>query len=213
MSMLCQVAFRPPNLCLRPASCARQFVKIKSIADLVPSSKQPIMDDAARAEYIANTSNNRATSRVTPAVLDPVRVKLPDSDREFRLDEVATVSVRDGSTLLITIFEEDTMKHVEKGLYDSKLPNIMPQKQQPHDKNPDTKANRRIKRGPGHGVSPQIGGCSRPDSKTSPGQPETRNLQKHSVELTDSHITDVDKIITDLKKAYRQAFGLVELRL
>jgi ribosome recycling factor len=97
--------------------------KVKSTADLVPGSKQPITDEAARAEYAKADEKmkaavewyrkecaaveSRATGRVTPAVLDPVRVKLPDSDREFRLDELATVGVRDGSTLLITIFQED----------------------------------------------------------------------------------------------------------
>jgi ribosome recycling factor len=50
---------------------------------------------------------SRATGRVTAAVLDPVRVKLPNSDKELRLEEVATVGVRDGSTLLITIFDEN----------------------------------------------------------------------------------------------------------
>ena len=50
----------------------------------------------------------RATGRVTPAVLAPVRVKLPDSEdtRGVRLEEVATVGVKDGTTLLVTVFEE-----------------------------------------------------------------------------------------------------------
>lgn len=49
----------------------------------------------------------RASGRVTPAVLSSVRVKLPDSPEEHRLEEVATVGVRDGSMLLITVFDED----------------------------------------------------------------------------------------------------------
>ena len=50
----------------------------------------------------------RATGRVTPAVLSPVRVKLPDAEdaRGVRLEEVATVGVKDGTTLLVTVFEE-----------------------------------------------------------------------------------------------------------
>jgi ribosome recycling factor len=55
---------------------------------------------------------SRATGRVTPEVLDAVRVRLPGSDKELHLNEVATVGVRDGSTLLITIFEEDVRASV-----------------------------------------------------------------------------------------------------
>lgn len=49
----------------------------------------------------------RASGRVTPALLSSVRVKLPSSNTDMRLEEVATVGVRDGSTLLVTVFEED----------------------------------------------------------------------------------------------------------
>ena len=50
----------------------------------------------------------RATGRVTPALLAPVRVKLPDSadTRGVRLEELATVGVKEGTTLLVTVFEE-----------------------------------------------------------------------------------------------------------
>ena len=50
----------------------------------------------------------RATGRVTPAVLAPVRVKLPDATdaRGVRLEELATVGVKEGTTLLVTVFEE-----------------------------------------------------------------------------------------------------------
>ena len=97
--------------------------KAKLTATLVPGSKQPIADEAAQQEYVkAETSmmasvewyrkecaavEARAGGRVTPALLSSVRVKLPGSNMDSRLDEVATVGVRDGSTLLITIFEED----------------------------------------------------------------------------------------------------------
>jgi len=48
----------------------------------------------------------RASGRVTPALLAPVKIKLPDIDQHFRLEEVATVGVKDGSLLLVTVFEE-----------------------------------------------------------------------------------------------------------
>jgi ribosome recycling factor len=48
----------------------------------------------------------RAAGRVTPALLAPVRVALPGGAPPVRLDELATVGVREGTTLLITVFEE-----------------------------------------------------------------------------------------------------------
>jgi len=51
-------------------------------------------------------AENRALGRVTPALLSPVRVKLPDHPNGVRLEELATVGVREGSTLLITLFNE-----------------------------------------------------------------------------------------------------------
>lgn len=52
----------------------------------------------------------RASGRITPAVLAPVRVVLPENKgsdgKGVRLEEVATVGVRDGTTLLVTAFEE-----------------------------------------------------------------------------------------------------------
>ena len=49
----------------------------------------------------------RASGRVTPVVLEPVRVVLPHTEgRGVRLEEIATVGVRDGTTLIITAFEE-----------------------------------------------------------------------------------------------------------
>ena len=53
----------------------------------------------------------RASGRVTPAVLAPVRVHVPGSSEGkggsgAKLEEVATVGVRDGSMLIVTVFEE-----------------------------------------------------------------------------------------------------------
>lgn len=49
----------------------------------------------------------RASGRVTTGLLAPVRVKLPSHDSKgVRLEEVATVGVREGTTLIVTVFEE-----------------------------------------------------------------------------------------------------------
>lgn len=55
----------------------------------------------------------RASGRVTPTVLAPVRVVLPHSEgRGVRLEEVATVGVREGSTLIVTVFEDSVSRFV-----------------------------------------------------------------------------------------------------
>ncbi|KAG0694853.1 ribosome recycling factor domain-containing protein [Suillus ampliporus] len=130
-------------------SCIRLYAsrsKAKSTADLVPGSKQAITSEAARFEYAKSEAKmstavewyrkevagleTRASGRVTPALLSPVRIELPGKGKDLvKLEEVATVGVRDGSTLIITVFEEHNLKAVEQALYAAKLPNIVPQRQ------------------------------------------------------------------------------------
>jgi ribosome recycling factor len=128
--LACQNVFPLQATIFRQQHPHRTFAsknKVKSTATLVPGSKQPITDEAAQQEYAkAETSmmasvewyrkecaavEARASGRVTPALLSSVRVKFPGSNTDSRLDEVATVGVRDGSTLLITIFEEDVRSY------------------------------------------------------------------------------------------------------
>ncbi|KAJ3514867.1 hypothetical protein NLJ89_g2121 [Agrocybe chaxingu] len=119
--------------------------KSKSTASFVPGSKQPITDETARAEYAkcetamqtavdwfrkeCAASEARALGRVTPALLSPVRVKLPENPKGAKLEELATVGVRNGSTLLITLFNEHTVKQVEAALYESGIPGVVPHRQ------------------------------------------------------------------------------------
>ncbi|KAG2151183.1 ribosome recycling factor-domain-containing protein [Suillus bovinus] len=130
-------------------SCIRLYAsksKAKSTADLVPGSKQALTSEAARLEYGKSEAKmsaavewyrkevasleTRASGRVTPALLSPVRVELPGKGKDLlKLEELATVGVRDGSTLIITVFEEHNLKAVEQALYAAKLPNIVPQRQ------------------------------------------------------------------------------------
>lgn len=95
----------------------------KSTATMIPGSKQPITDPAAQAEYAKAEAamqtavewyrkecaaiETRASGRVTPALLSTVRVSIPDQGDAVRLEAISTVGVRDGSTLMITVFEED----------------------------------------------------------------------------------------------------------
>lgn len=96
--------------------------KVISTASLVPGSQKPIANEAAQEEYAkAETAmrtpvewfrkecieaESRANGRITPALLNPVRVKMDDVDGTVGLEQVATVGVRDGTTLIVTVFDE-----------------------------------------------------------------------------------------------------------
>ncbi|QRV82005.1 ribosome-recycling factor [Ceratobasidium sp. AG-Ba] len=71
----------------------------------------------------------RVSGRVMPSLLDPVRVKLKGSEGAgSKLDEVATVGVRDGNVLVITVFDEANLKYVESSIVDAQIPNMIPQR-------------------------------------------------------------------------------------
>ncbi|KAG8700786.1 hypothetical protein FRC09_005750, partial [Ceratobasidium sp. 395] len=71
----------------------------------------------------------RASGRVMPSLLDPVRVKLKnDGGVALRLDEVATVGVKDGNVLVITVFDEGNLKDVESSIIGAQIPNMIPQR-------------------------------------------------------------------------------------
>jgi len=111
-----------------------------STASLTPGSQQALTDPAARDECARADARMatcvewfrrevarleaRASGRVTPRLLDPVRVSgvaplsasLASSSsssssgqgagaKKVQLEEVATVGVRDGSTLIVTVFD------------------------------------------------------------------------------------------------------------
>ncbi|KAI0659293.1 ribosome recycling factor domain-containing protein [Cubamyces menziesii] len=113
-----------------------------STDDLVPASQRIVSsDEYKKTEGKMQTVlewfrkevaalETRATGRVTPALLSPVRVKVPggSDSRGVRLEEVATVGVKEGTTLLVTVFEEHTLKSVEQAIYEAKIPGITPQR-------------------------------------------------------------------------------------
>lgn len=95
--------------------------KAKSTASFVPGSKQLFESEEARAEYAQAESKmatvvdwfrkevaafeTRASGRVTPALLSPVRVE-KRRGQMIKLEEVATVGIKDGSMLIVTVFDE-----------------------------------------------------------------------------------------------------------
>jgi ribosome recycling factor len=72
-------------------------------AHAATDAKMAAAADWFRREVAA--AGARAAGRVSPALLDPVRVALPGG-RNAKLEEVATVGVKDGTALLVTVFEE-----------------------------------------------------------------------------------------------------------
>ncbi|KAK7451056.1 hypothetical protein VKT23_012731 [Stygiomarasmius scandens] len=198
--------------------------KAKPTANLIPGSQQPITDEAAREEYKkceekmkaaidwfrkeCASVETRASGRVTPALLAPVKVRLPDVDQHFRLEEVATVGVKDGSLLLVTVFEEGSLKHVERAIYEAKLPNITPQK---HDnrtlKIPVPKPTVEARTALVTAAQRQAEDSRVQIRKHHQASLKRGKYEKHSIELeefqklTDRYIGEIDTILAQLKKS------------
>ncbi|KAG8928993.1 hypothetical protein FRC00_001570 [Tulasnella sp. 408] len=114
-----------------------------SVADLTPASQSKVAPEAkgevdkASKKMISTVDwyrkemsllTNRALGRVTPAILDSVRVHLPDLDVPLKLSEVATVGVKEGTVLVVTAFDEHNLKAIEKGIYSAEIPHCVPQR-------------------------------------------------------------------------------------
>ena len=129
---------RPTNLTASPAPTPlrRAYGSKKApiaTTSLKPGSQQALTDPAARDEFARADAKMvarvewlrrevaqleaRASGRVTPQLLAPVRVSVAHSasasasassggtTKKVRLEELATVGVRDGSSLIVTIFD------------------------------------------------------------------------------------------------------------
>ncbi|KAF8804470.1 ribosome recycling factor [Phlegmacium glaucopus] len=199
--------------------------KVKSTATFIPGSKQPITDPAAREEYAKTEESMRvavdwfrkecaaseaqALGRVTPALLSPVRVKVPGTTpKSFQLEELATVGVREGTTLLVTLFDEHNIKHIEAALYESGIPGVVPHRvdnrtiKVPIPK-PTVEARTKLyasAKRKGEEIRVQIRAKHSASLKRG-------KYGKHSIELeefqklNDKYIAGVDKILSDLQKA------------
>lgn len=62
---------------------------------------------------------NRAQGRVTPAILDGVWVHIGTGEEEatVKLMEVATVGVKEGTVLVVTVFDEHVSLYAENEFY------------------------------------------------------------------------------------------------
>ncbi|SJL16645.1 uncharacterized protein ARMOST_20172 [Armillaria ostoyae] len=197
---------RPPNSPLRSPSLrlparGRNYAKeARSTSSLKPGSQQPLTKPADIAEHEkceekmkssvewlrrdCADASARAAGRVTPALLANVRVK------EQRLEEVATVGVRDGSMLVVTAFDEENLKHVEAAIYDTKIPLYHTSEAgYANIENPWKKAeDARVQYRKLHQAS------------VKKGKYEKRSIELEVFQdLIDKHIADIDKIVADMK--------------
>jgi len=109
-----------------PSKRAREPI---ATASLTPGSQQTITDPTAREEFAradakmasrvewlrreVSQLEARASGRITPQLLAPVRVSVSsvgppaasEAKKGARLEELATVGVRDGTTLIVTVFD------------------------------------------------------------------------------------------------------------
>ncbi|PPQ65997.1 hypothetical protein CVT26_010657 [Gymnopilus dilepis] len=208
-------------------TCFRGYAtknKVKSTSTIVPGSQQPITDEAARQEYAkaeaamktsvdwfrkeCAASEARAMGRVTPALLSPVRVKLPDNPKPMKLEDLATVGVREGTTLLVTLFNEHTVKHVEAALYESGIPGVVPHRQDSRTikvplPRPTIEARKEIfaaAKRKAEEIRVQIRKQHAASLKR--GKYEKRSVELEEFQkLNDKYIKEVDKILADLQKA------------
>ncbi|KAF8552465.1 ribosome recycling factor [Imleria badia] len=197
--------------------------KFKSTASFVPGSQQLFESEEARAEYAKtetkmNTAVDwyrkevaafeaRASGRVTPALLTPVRVE-KSRGQAVKLEEVATVGIKDGSVLIVTVFDEQNMKAVEQGIYAAKLPNIVPQRLDSRTlKIPIPKPTVEARNALAGTASRMAEDVRVQIRKHHQASVKKGKYEKHSVELeefqklSDKHIADVDKILVQMKKA------------
>jgi ribosome recycling factor len=121
--------FQPQPQCRHASKKAHKATQPTSSSTFVPGSQVVSLDPAVVSLHGATDVKmqaavdwyrkevagyeTRAAGRVTPALLAPVRVVLPGKGGEsVKLEEVATVGVREGTTLLVTVFEEAVRIHL-----------------------------------------------------------------------------------------------------
>ncbi|KAI9568723.1 ribosome recycling factor domain-containing protein, partial [Boletus coccyginus] len=197
--------------------------KAKSTASFVPGSQQLFNSEEARAEYAKAESKmssvvdwfrkevaafeTRASGRVSPALLSPVRVER-GRGQTVRLEEVATVGIKDGSVLIVTVFDEQNMKAVEQGIYTAKLPHIVPQRLDSRTlKIPIPKPTVEARNTLFSTASRMAEDVRVQIRKQHQVSVKKGKYEKHSVELeefqklSDKNIAEVDKILAQMKKA------------
>ncbi|KZT68887.1 ribosome recycling factor [Daedalea quercina L-15889] len=154
----------------------------------------------------------RASGRVTPALLSPVRVAIPETKggdgRAHRIEELATVGVREGTTLLVTVFDEHTLKHIESAIFDAKLPGVVPQRIDSRTlKVPMPKATVETRNAMVTAAQRQAEEVRQLIRKQHTTSIKKGSYKKHAPELdefqslTNQYLSEVDKVLADMKRS------------
>ncbi|KAI9444263.1 ribosome recycling factor [Lactarius indigo] len=201
---------------------------------LTPGSQQVLSDPAEREEHARASAamassvewfrrevaqlETRASGRVTPQLLDPVRVLLSPAKHEggetsvlpskVRLEELATVGVRDGSSLVVTVFEPQNLKHVQDALYDAKIQGVIPQRVDERTlRIPIPKPTVEARLAAYSTASKQAENARVQIRRQHQASVKRGKFPKHSIvndelqKLQDRHIAEVDAILTRVKKS------------
>ncbi|KAI5997327.1 ribosome recycling factor-domain-containing protein [Pisolithus orientalis] len=129
------------------------------------------------------TFETQVSGRVTPSLLAPVRVEVYGKGNDpDKLEQIATVGIKDGSVSIVTVFDENIMTAVERAVYSAKLPGIVPRR-------PDTSTVRipipkRVHR-----------------ASVKKGKYEKRSTELDEFRrLADKNVAEVNMILEDMKK-------------
>ncbi|THH04050.1 hypothetical protein EW145_g5808, partial [Phellinidium pouzarii] len=155
----------------------------------------------------AATMELQGVGRVTPEVLRRVRVALPSRTEECSIEEVAVVGVREGTTLLVTPFDEANLKHIEKAIYSANIPHVVPHKlnnatlQIPMPKPTIDAREELAKAGAKAAEETRVQLRKTVQLSIKKGGYEKRSIAiKEFNELLQRHLKAVDTIVSDLKK-------------
>ncbi|WVR05407.1 hypothetical protein IAU60_002422 [Kwoniella sp. DSM 27419] len=97
------------------------------IGDVVDKARAK-MDKAVHwAKAVIFEGVERGRGRITPALLDSVRVDSPDGQGQCHLNTVASITVK-GNALYVEVWDSDSTKFVESAIHRANLPGISPQK-------------------------------------------------------------------------------------
>ncbi|PBK88249.1 hypothetical protein ARMGADRAFT_1054941 [Armillaria gallica] len=159
------------------------------MSSLKPGSQQPLTKPADIAEHEkceekmkasvewlrrdCADASARAAGRVTPALLANVRVK------EQKLEEEATVGVRDGSMLVVTVFDEENLNHPT---LDSRLSVVTAAAKKAED------------------ARVQCRKLHQASIKKGKYEKRRLNWRRYFQDLLDKHVAEIDKIMADMTK-------------
>ncbi|KAK0434226.1 hypothetical protein EV421DRAFT_1352429 [Armillaria borealis] len=109
--------------------------------------------------------------------------------------------------LVVTVFDEDNLKHVEAAIYDAKIPSITPQRQDTRTlrilvPKPTLDAKSSVVTGAGKKAEDARVQCRKlHQASVKKGKYEKRSVEVEVFQdLIDKHIADIDKIVADMKK-------------